>query len=283
MKVCIVFACTCLSDDRLFVVKQFVDSFNKNFQDSDIYVGINYGSVLSVEAELDRLTANTKYTRVTDEAMYTRSDASAYQAALKLLVESNERYDNYWFLHTKGIVNTHSDYLRSWYIKHLIDNRQHVESIMQTGVGSYGMLATFSDPWKQGNENYDIEIPLFSNDITDVFTCTKVPYFYIHSMYVIGRDPMDIFLDNITDRFFSTKLNMYFFEGAMPYIASRTGYFTYVDNMTSAHTSVDLRTYAQEWILQNKKEGLAEYLNLPYRLYNFEQLTPPQLYATSNT
>lgn len=283
MKTCIVFACTCLSDDRLFVVEQFVNSFNQNFQDSDIYIGINYGSVSSVEAVLDKLTANVKCIRVTDEKMYTKSDAGAYQAALKLLVESNQRYDNYWFLHTKGGVNAHSDYLRGWYIDHLINNRQHVESIMQTGVGSYGMLATHSDPWHQGSENYDIEIPLFSNVITDIFTCTKASYFYIHSIYVIGKGPMDIFLDNITDKFFNVKLNMYFFEGAMPYIASRTGYFPYVDNMISAHTDVDLRMYAYEWILQNRKEELTKYLTLPYRLYKFEQLMPPQLYVNSNT
>ena len=283
MSSCILFACTCLDTDRLFVINEFIDSFKQHFNDVDIYTGINYGSVPEVESILDESNLNIQYKRITDKNMYTASDAGAYQAAMKLLVDSNKEYDNYWFIHTKGAVHSHSDYLRSWYIEHLINRRSHVENFMSYGIGSYGMLATYSNPDITSNEDYSIEIPLVSNEITEIFTCSKMPYFYIHSLYVIGKGPMAVFLQNITDKFFESKLNMYFFEGAMPYIASRTGYFTYVDHMISAHTSADLSLVAHEWILQNKKEDLTKYLNLPYRTYQFDQLTPQQLHVNSNT
>jgi len=277
MSACILFACTCLDRNRLFVVNEFINAFKQNFSDVDIYTGINYGSIDDIENILDESGLNIQYKRIVDPKKYTASDAGAYQMAIRLLLDSNKEYDNYWFIHTKGSVNGHSDYLRGWYIEHLLNKRQHVEYFMTHGIGSYGLLATYANPLDFPSEDYNIDIPLVSNEITDDFICTKMPYFYIHSMYVIAKGPMSVFLKSISYKFFEHPLNKYFFEGAMPYIASRTGYFTYVDNMVSAHTDTDLRLPAYEWILRNQREELTGYLTMPMRLYKFEQLNPPYL------
>lgn len=270
---CIIFACSILSKDRLFVLHEFLNSFQENFSECDIYVGINYNSILEVEDVLNKSNLKIIHGRSTEE-LYSYSDASAYQHALKLLYQSKKKYKSYWFIHSKGAVHTHSDYLRGWYIQKLINNRTNIESILELGVGSYGLLGYLTPSEQDQPYGYDVDLPLFSIDTNETFKYSRMPYCYQHSLFVINEGPMNIFLDKVTPKFFSTKLNTYFFEGAMPLLVSKTGHYMYIDNILVSE--IDITSFISKWIEKNNLQHLYKYLiNLKTRKYKYHQAYPP--------
>ena len=112
MKSCIIFACTIISESRLIVLHRFLETFKLHFSDCDIFIGINPNSLQHVEEIIDSYDLNVLSMQRCSEELYSFSDASAYQIALKQLYQSKNEYENYWFVHTKSGVNEHSNYLR---------------------------------------------------------------------------------------------------------------------------------------------------------------------------
>jgi len=189
MKSCIIFATAILSEDREFVLRRFLETFECKFSDSDLYIGINPGSLHNIEDIVSEYKLNTKTARA-DVSLYNGSDASAYQAALKLLRNSGKTYDNYWFIHTKSGVNSHSDYLREWYINNFLSRRSYIENfINMEGIGSYGMLGVEFEPSRVYNET-DTEISLFENKISEDLPYTHANFFYIHTLYTLSNKPI---------------------------------------------------------------------------------------------
>ena len=281
MKSCIIFACTIVSKQRLVVLHRFLESFKEDFADCDIFVGVNCVSLPEVEGLIMSYGLNVISMSRCQDHLYTQSDASAYQTALKDLTASGKRYDNYWFLHTKSGVNDHSDYLREWYIESFLKNRHSIESFMHDtpGIGSYGMLGLEFDKDRQYSES-DCEIALFDNKLTDDLPCTHSNFFYIHTLYVIGKEPMEKFLSLVSDLWYNSKLDRYYFEGVFPFIVSRAGYFPYIENRYSC-SGLDLQPLVEEWVDINNLESYREHANAFKTNFTFHQLNPP--YANSNT
>lgn len=280
-KSCIIFACTILSEDRLFVLKEFLDEFRKDFYDSDIYVGINPESVKSVEDLFIESKLNIVAMERAPSSLYDFSDASAYQMALKLAKSVGKSYENYWFIHTKGAVNPYSNYLRKWYIDNLMQDRAYIEGFMSkhTDIGSYGLLGLEYDANRSYSET-DVEVSLFEDNITESLPYTHAKFFYIHSLYVIKGNIIDSFFSLITDKWFDSKLNKYYFEGIFPFIVSRLGYFPYLSNRISMN-GADLMSYQDSWIYENNLISYEKYKEIYRTNYNFDQLKPP--YVNSNT
>ena len=273
-KSCIIFSCTIFSEDRIFVLRRFLEIFKSVFSDTDIYIGINYGSLNNVEDIINEYQLNTISLRSTS-SLYSKSDASAYQVALKLLLESNKEYENYWFIHTKSGVNSHSDYLREWYINNFLYNRQNVEVFLNKydDIESYGMLGLEYNSNKIYNET-DTEIDLFKNNINNKLPYTHSNFFYLHTIYVLTYKPIKSFFQLITDMWFTSKLDTYYFEGIFPFIVSRLGYFPYISNKLTCN-GVDILELNREWIINNNLEKYEKYLNLHKTNYSFHQLAPP--------
>ena len=101
MKTCIIFACTIITEQRLFVLHKFLDAFKESFNDADVYIGINPVSLPYIEDIINQSGLNIMYMGRCQESMYAHSDASAYQLALTGLYDSKKTYDKYWFVHTK--------------------------------------------------------------------------------------------------------------------------------------------------------------------------------------
>ena len=280
-KSCIIFACTILTEHMLFVLKEFLDEFEKNFADSDIYVGINPGSIESVEILLNESNLNIVAVGRASSELYTLSDASAYQVALKLLKESGRIYDTGWFIHTKGGVNSHSSYLRKWYIDNLLADRNHIETFLSdnTDIGSYGLLGLEYNTNRSYSET-DTQVPLFKNTLSEELPHTHVNFFYIHSLYVIRGEVLNKFFSLTTDEWFQSKLDRYYFEGVFPFIVSRSGYFPYISNRRSMN-GVDLLNIHSSWISENNLLSYRKYADMYRTDYNFHQLYPP--YVSSNT
>lgn len=273
-KSCVIFACTILSKDRVHVLHEFIQAFEDGFSDCDFYIGINPDSIPETEAILRRFKARLFMERVIP-SLYTFSDAGAYQMALKQLLESGNRYDKYWFVHTKGGVNSHSDYLRKWYIDVLLKRRVYVEHFMNrsTAIGSYGLLGLEWDKDKVYGEQ-DTEFDLITN--SDKLPYTHAHFFYIHTIYVIKSNVIDYFLDNVTDKWFDTKLDRYYFEGVFPFLVSRLGYLPYLSNRISMN-GVDLYNNLIAWINENNLVSLQPYIDSYESSFIFNQLNPPYL------
>lgn len=281
MKSCIIFACTIISEHRLIVLHKFLNSFKEQFSNCDIFVGINSVSLSSIEDIINDSELNIVYMNRCKEDMYSHSDASAYQEALRGLYNSKKKYDKYWFIHTKSGVNEYSSYLRDWYLNNFLGNRNYIEHFINTnlGIGSYGMLGLEFDE----NRNYhetDCEIDIFKNTLTKKLPYTHANFFYIHSIYVIDNKPMKLFLKLISEDWFNTKLDRYYFEGVFPFIVSRSGYFPYLENRYSC-SFIDLQPYIEKWIEDNNLENYKKYSNIFKTHFTFEQLYPP--YVNSNT
>lgn len=280
MSSCIIFSVTILSPSREFVLRRFLETFKSKFQEIDIYVGINPVSIHNIESIISEYELNV-YTTRADISLYTESDASGYQAALKLLYNSNKQYDMYWFVHTKSGVNSHSDYLREWYINNFLIKKEYIESfIINNNVGSYGILGLEYDINKTYTET-DVEIKLWDNEISKNLPCARANFFYIHTLYVISNGPMEIFFKLVSDKWFNSKLNRYYFEGVFPFLVSRSGYFPYLENSISA-SGQDLRLNQQLWVTSNHLENKYTHLLNQFKTnYTFNQLYPP--YVNSNS
>jgi hypothetical protein len=255
-------------------LRRFLETFESKFPDSDLYVGINPGSLDNIEDIISEYKLNSQTARV-DVSLYNNSDASAYQAALKLLRDSGKQYDNYWFVHTKSGVNSHSDYLREWYINNFLSRRNSVENFITTeGVGSYGMLGLEFEPFKQYNET-DTEISLFENNISEDLPYTHANFFYIHTIYTLAHGPMEKFFSLVTDEWFNSKLDRYYFEGIFPFIVSRSGYFPYLENGISMN-GVHLLYHQLDWLNTNQLDSKYDHLINTFKTnYQFHQLEPP--------
>lgn len=101
----VVFALYCPEASRLGFIRYFIDLFKADFADCRFFVGINPPLLPEVAGFLDRQRncLNLSYA-VAPDHLVVDSDASAYQAALRLAAASGECFDYYWFGHTKGIV-----------------------------------------------------------------------------------------------------------------------------------------------------------------------------------
>jgi hypothetical protein len=280
MSSCILFASTILNHEREFVLRRFLETFKTNFNTSDLYIGINPNSISNTESIIEEYNLNAQTIRVTPE-LYCESDASAYQAALRLLYDSKKQYDTYWFVHTKSGVNNHSDYLREWYIDNFLLNKNTIESFMiDNDMGSYGMLGLEYDPNKIYTET-DVEIKLWENEITENLPYSHSNFFYIHTIYAISQKPINNFFNLITNKWFETKLDRYYFEGVFPFIVSRSGYFQYLENLISM-TGQDLSHAQLDWLKTNNlEEKYTNHLNKFKTNYPFHQLNPP--YVNSNS
>lgn len=281
MSSCILFACS-IAEGRDFVLRDFLDSFVKYHKDSDIYIGINPNTNSHrIEQIIKAYNLNTSIAHVKPE-LYSNSDASAFQASLKMLLDSGKKYYNYWFVHTKGGFNSHSDYLRKWYIDNFISRKVEIESFFEQnkGVGSYGMLGLEYN-YNAKYEDTDVEIRLWNNDISEHLPCTHANFFYIHTIYCLTHNPIDKFFSLVTDKWFSTQLDRYYFEGVFPFIVSRSGYFPYLENKMSM-TGNDLLYCTIDWLKKNGLHTKYEHLTDLFKTnYTFDQLKPP--YVNSDT
>lgn len=280
-KSCILFACTILSEDRLHVLTEFIEQFQSNFSDSDLFIGINPDSIPVVEELLLNSGLRIKAMSRVSEELYTESDASAYQLTLNLLKQSKIDYEYCWFIHTKGGVNSHSDYLRKWYMDNFLEHRSDIENFIRDlpEIGSYAMLGVEFDRYRTYSEQDEL-LPIFSKEITKDFPFPFIEYFYIHTLYLIKGNIVKNFFSIIPSEWFQTKLNRYYFEGVFPFLVSRTGYLPFLSN-TRSMNGIDLKAIQSDWILDNNPTSYSKILNIPTQDYHFHQLNPP--YVSSNT
>jgi len=126
----------------------------------------------------------------------------------------------------------------------------------------------------------DTEISLFQNNLSEELPHTHINFFYIHTLYVMRKEVLEKFFSLVTDEWFTSKLDRYYFEGVFPFIVSRSGYFPYISNKRSMN-GLDLSKIHSSWISENNLISYEDYVDMHRTDYTFDQLNPP--YVNSNT
>jgi len=197
---------------------KYIDTLKKYFGDFDIYIGQN--SCNPVFEQMLHINGLTNTIRV-DKSIEVNSDASAYQAGLKLLKSQGKRYDQVFFTHTKG-----SSYVEDsqWivscdsYFTGFCERRNLMtEKLAQPNIGGVSYVGR-AEPMNGGGYAADIARyyePRFEpvKDIMSLIT-----------MYAIKGEIVHQFLDTAKDNFFTDKLDRYFFETSFPLIVDKYGY-----------------------------------------------------------
>lgn len=209
--------------ERLHIGKEFMGCFKQHFSDADIYIGINPNTDEGFENMLKSYTNdfnNLEYTHVPAE-LYTRSDASGYQSALKLLKESNKEYDLIWFGHTKGghYNDGYRAECRRYMLEHFFGARKEITNLLNKHeeAGVFGNVITVDLSPENPNHVLDHYYKKFK------YSCTELCYLY--TFYVIKGFIVKEFVDNCEDDFWIDNLrDRFWFEQNFPHIATKMGY-----------------------------------------------------------
>lgn len=223
MNGCIIFASHVPSEDRLFVGKEFLDKFVELFSEYTIYIGVSNSCKEWYEMiEEYSKKINIIHSEVPKEFDSGYGVIGAYQIALKLLRDSDKKYDLYWFGHTKGVTSNSHDF-RHEVFDVFWNRKQLVESEMLTNNFSiYTPYIGVTAP------NYlNTTLPIFvEGNMNDDLTCFYS--FWVHSGEVINK-----FIDSCNPDFFNidlltfkrlkedkwgTNIDRYFFERDFPMI-----------------------------------------------------------------
>jgi len=146
-------------------------------------------------------------------------------------------------------------------------NRKHIESIFSTNnyLGSYGLRGVSRSAgqiqWSVYNKDHELDI--CSNIISNNLPYTHVNWSYMETMYVMNKQSIETFLSLSTDTFYNTKIQEpCYFEVIFPWIATRCGYFPYIQQSDCFFGERSLKDITNEWIQNNNLHHLNAYLNL---------------------
>lgn len=209
--------------NRLYIGQEFLHRFKQDFKDCDLYMGINPGTMTEFKdlLELSKKDFNNLEFVDVPADLYTRSDASGFQASLKLLKESNKEYDLIWFGHTKG--GHYNDIYRAECRKFMIDNffgkRKEITQLLNDHkeAGIFGNVITVDKSPDAPNKVLNHYYKHFK------YGCTSLAYLY--TFYVIKGSIVNEFIHNCEQSFWEDNLrDRFWFEGNFPHIATKMGY-----------------------------------------------------------
>lgn len=265
MKTAIVFAASIFESTKLNVIREFFSVFKEYFSDADFYVTLNYGSLEEQKTIIKSYVDNVTFWRLEDERLYTKTEASAFQHALKNLKNVDKTYDVYWFVHSKGGHNSR-DEIRQMYFNEMFSQRKPIEELFEKypKLGSWAIRGNARNSlgvwWK--DYNVDCTFPICINTKVDPFNYTHVNYSYIEGLYVLKGKPVEDFVKSLPESFFQTKLDPWYFETVLSWVPSRCGYYPYVKRRECFWNQGDLLDITAEWIKENKLTELEPYLNI---------------------
>lgn len=266
IKSCVIFGVSIQSEDKLYVLHDFLRLIKTKYSDCKVFVGINYDNHPDIEKIIDLYNLNVEYDRIQDENMYTGSDDSAYQLALKLFYTDPTRYDVCWFMHTKGGFNGR-DVERKLYIDEFFAKRLFIESKFEqlSKLGVYGYRA--GEYWVDSTNPVDPHITnkfmeaFWNEGSIDNFNYSFCKAIIVETMFALNASLMYKFLDTYKE-FFDIKLRRYFFECEITnFLTSRSGYYPAIMTGNWA-TNASMDPIIDEWIEENQLTHLQQYKNL---------------------
>lgn len=264
MKTCVVFAASIFESSKLNVIREFFSVYKEYFSDADFYVVLNYASLDEQKEIIQSYIPNAVFWKLENEDLYTRTEASAFQHALKNLKNVNKTYDTYWFAHSKGGHNSR-DEIRQMYFNEMFSQRKVIEDLFEKypKLGSWAIRGNARNSlgvwWK--DYNVDCVFPVCKNDKIDPFNYTHVNWSYIEGLYVLKGNPIGDFIKALPEEFFHRKLDPWYFETVLSWVPSRCGYFPYVKIKECFWNQGYLPDITKQWIEENNLD-LHSYLNI---------------------
>jgi len=247
MKNCFITSLYVPSEESILILKNLILKLNEEFNEPLFVIGFNQSDY--VNTFIGELNQENKINFIYDivsDNLKCDSDASGYQCALKLLKDSNIRYDLYWFIHSKAIT-TGRDNERDYMVNDFISNKKNIENLFNENdfVGSYGDMIIQLGTLKTGHK---FSVPTSSGNYLDKYYdfIIKLPleYFYAKTFFVVKGDIINNFIDNCDYGFFTNPLNIdgsgktdrYFFERDFIRIVDKMGYLL-LGRVVSNHIS----------------------------------------------
>lgn len=279
-KSCVLFAISINDESKLYVLTEYLEMLQEYFSDCDIFAGINFDSNSKIEHILDNSKLNIVHKRLIDESFHVNSDTSAYQLAIKMMVESEIIYDVIWFVHTKGGFNGR-DTERQLYLTKFFPQRKYIETKFNK-LDYLGVFGYRAGHYNWNNETNDkclgIEDRLI-RDIWDgiptkIFPYTFCKYIIIETMFAMRGKILYDYLEEYTE-FFETRINKFptgqwFIELELcNIIPTRMGYYPVVFNDYDNTLRADLQFTIDNWIDENKLHHLSDYKNKLEDRYEF--------------
>lgn len=212
MKDCVLFAAWCPYLHRMY---PYIQILKKCYSNCDIFVGVNPNT----KPEFIKLLNDNSINNIihVNPSQEVNSDASAFQAALKLYKNSSKDYRYVYFLHTKGMSYKSEEQWktsRESYFDSFANRRLECEKLLSPDdVGGCGLVANFC--WSLYNSDYIKYVTKFinppHNQVQNVMWLT--------TNYAIKNDAVKYFVDNCKEEFFNVNLgDRYFFESSFPMI-----------------------------------------------------------------
>jgi hypothetical protein len=223
--------------ESLSVLEDIIIRLKHGFNNPTVIIGFNPSKFVNDGIEIIQKCTNINILYdVVEDYLVCDSDASGFQCALNILKKQNNRFDLYWFLHSKA-VTTNRDVEREYMINDFISNRNKIESLFSENdfIGSYGDMMIHLGTLKPGHK---FTSPTISGNYLEKFYDfnIKMPleYFYAKTFYVIKGKILNNFIDGCKLSFFSKPLNIdenitnqtdrYFFERDFIRVVDKMGY-----------------------------------------------------------
>ena len=195
MKKAVIFASYIPTKDTVYIGEEFLNFFEKNYADYDLYVGVNP----SCEEWITMLNQrNIKY-KITPEEFVVKSDVSAYQSALSLLKESGNEYDLYIFAHTKGVTsNAHT--FRTYVFDNFLSKNKEIERLFEND----SEMGLFS-PWfgicsTKGSIQSSLDTFLGESE------CKNTDFMVSYTFYAIKGSVINNFIKNVKPIFWDKRI-----------------------------------------------------------------------------
>ncbi len=226
MKSCVVFA-SWIPKKSIKLGKYYLDTLAKYHRDSDIYLGINYGSApewvdLAWKSELNI------HLGLAPRHKHVNSDVAGFVEGLNQLRNSGKKYDVIWFAHTKGASYRNfkaSQPFRDHFEKNFWSKREEIEHIFAKQK-NIGVVANELMINRYMEHNRD------TNRLSEFypFKYQTIGYFVVSTYFAMRGSVVHEFIDHGNPDFFRKNLvselgfSRWFFEANFHAISDRMGY-----------------------------------------------------------
>lgn len=197
----------------------YLDALHYYFPDCDFYIGLN-PSV----PEFEQILISRGFINIAkvDPALEVASDASSYQAALKLLKEKNIEYDTVHFLHTKGVSYKNDLQWMSSCESYFLGYCKRINLVTDAlnKDATIGGVSYVGRKEPMNNSGYSLELDKYiTAKQTDVENIMSLITFYSIRGSIVKN-----FLDNCKTQFFHDKMDRYFYETTFPLVVDKYGF-----------------------------------------------------------
>jgi len=241
-----------VNDYALGLAQYLFDLYKEHLPEAVLYIGINTPSYHEQLVSMLKGYPFEVHHALTPEHLIIRSDASAYQTALRLYKEHNKEYDLLWFQHFKGATHEATRTMAKDRLREQIENRVVIEKTFKNNplLGLYAHTG-----W---GFNHSMMDPGNSEDYTSHYFDFKYSLLKItalYSIFVARAAAVKSFVDNCSPSFFTEKLgSVYFFENDFSQIIFRQGYTPYLEEDEYCPRQHQDKII-EDWKIQNNIKG----------------------------